>query len=98
MDGPFNRGITRQKLAKNDQNGQRTDPSTGEFQEKSAKNERNLQNPVKNVRKPRNRQGASRNTRGSLTRYNVALCTNFHVTYHRFTLGSPMKTRTKRTV
>ena len=36
MNGPFNRGIMRQKLPKNDQNGQRTDPSTGEFHEKSA--------------------------------------------------------------
>ena len=34
---------------------------------KVRKNEQNLQNPVKNVRKPRTRPGASRNTRGSLT-------------------------------
>ena len=35
-DGPFNRGITWQKLSQNDKNGQRTDPATGEFLVKSA--------------------------------------------------------------
>ena len=102
MNEAFNRVISGRNRSKNGQNGQWTDPSTGESRDKSCpkmtkmanertlqqgnsrrkvrKNDENLQNPVKNVRKPRTHPEASRNTRGSLTLCNVALCPNFHVT------------------
>ena len=89
MHEALNKGVSRRNRSKNGQNGQWTDPSTGESRDKSCpkmtkmanertlqqgnsmrkvrKNERNLQNPVKNVGKPRTRPEASRNTRGSLT-------------------------------
>ena len=51
MNGPFNRGITRRKLPKNDQNGQRTDPSTGEFREKSAEKRTKSAKPGKKRQK-----------------------------------------------
>ncbi len=70
----------------------------GNSRRKVRKNDENLQNPVKNVRKPRTCPEASRNTRGSLTRHNVRLLPNFDVSSRRFNLGSPMKTRLKRTV
>ena len=51
MDGPFNRRITWQKLPKNDKNGNRTDPATGEFPVKSAEKWRKS---AKTGKKPRN--------------------------------------------
>ena len=70
----------------------------GNSMRKVRKNERNLQNPVKNVTKPRTCPEASRNTRGSLTRHNVRLCTNFTIFQQRSTVGLLLKTRLKRTV
>ena len=65
---------------------------------KVRKNERNLQNPVKNAGKPWTRPGASWNTRGPLTLHNVRLLPNFHMSYPRFNMGLLLKTRLKRTV
>ncbi len=98
INGPFNRGITWQKLSKNDKNGQRTDPSTGELHAKSAKKWRKSAKSGKKRQKTPDLPGASRNTPGSLTRHNVRLLSNFPLSYPGFNLGSPMKTRIKRTV